>query len=632
MENYYLSEENKNLTGYPSVDRPWLKFYPPGASKIEDINLTYYEYYIKANEKFMDKVGIEYYRRLITRKDILKEGDKLAKVFKKYGVKKGDQVLVGSIGTPESFYTLLAVSKIGSGANLINITSPKEKMLEVVEKSNFDVFIVLDVFYDLFEECLKSPAMKNKKIIVVPFTNSFPLGLRTFTLLQRINNKKKFKKLKEEYNLDLTYYNDAINECKDLPDVKPAKYDKDLRFVTIYSSGTTTDSKGIDLPIDSFIYMARNHELAHLGTNENSTSLHKVPINFSTGVNNNFLLPPLVSMIDILDPVFDKKTIGKSFMNHKLKVNVAIISNEMWESVANSKLKKDTLSDITHPIAGGDGASISRQEKISKKLEQYGCRYPLFSGAGCSELGACATATLRQAYKPGTAGVPLPQVNVRVIDEEGNELKYNQSGELCYSTPMMMLGYTNDEEKTKNSFFYVDSEKFYKTGDIGFVDEDGFVTYRGRKNDFIIEEDENGNEYKQYLFEIEEIVKKYPFIMDCEAVGMEIGSSGFKKPVVHIQFDRDFSGNKYDAIKDIVDDFIDNLPAQSVPVAIKIREDFPVAKSGKRDTKSMSKETDGFIHITSDSMYKCNIVDGKVNYDFSSPLKEFKEPQKVKIM
>ena len=632
MENYYLSEENKNLTGYPSVDRPWLKFYPPGASKIEDINLTYYEYYIKANEKFMDKVGIEYYRRLITRKNVLKEGDKLAKVFKKYGVKKGEQVLVGSIGTPELFYTLLAVSKIGSGANLINITSPKEKMLEVVEKSNFDVFIVLDVFYDLFEECLKSPAMKNKKIIVVPFTNSFPLGLRTFTLLQRINNKKKFKKLKEEYNLDLTYYNDAINKCKDLPDVKPAKYDKNLRFVTVYSSGTTTDSKGIDLPIDSFTYMARNHELADLGTNENTTSLHKVPINFSTGVNNNFLLPPLVSMINILDPVFDKKTIGKSFMNHKLKVNVAIISNEMWEAVANSKLKKDTLSDITHPIAGGDGASISRQEKISKKLGQYGCRYPLFSGAGCSEVGACATATLSQAYKPGTAGVPLPQVNVRVIDEEGNELKYNQSGELCYSTPMMMLGYTNDEEKTKNSFFYVDSEKFYKTGDIGFVDEDGFVTYRGRKNDFIIEEDENGNEYKQYLFEIEEIVKKYPFIMDCEAVGMEIGSSGFKKPVVHIQFDKDFSGNKYDAIKDIVDDFIDNLPTQSVPVAIKIREDFPVAKSGKRDTKSMSKETDGFIYITSDSMYKCNIVDGKVNYDFSSPLKEFKEPQKVKMM
>ena len=100
MNNYYLSEESKNLTGYASKDRPWLKFYPPGASKIEDINLTYYQYYLKANKKFMDKAGIEFYNRIITRSEVVKESDKLAKVLRKYGVKKGDQILLGSIGVP----------------------------------------------------------------------------------------------------------------------------------------------------------------------------------------------------------------------------------------------------------------------------------------------------------------------------------------------------------------------------------------------------------------------------------------------------------------------------------------------------------------------------------------------------
>ena len=97
MNNYYLSEENKNMTGYASKDRPWLKFYPPGASKIEDINLTYYQYYVETNKKFLDKAGIEYYNRIITRKDVIKESDQLAKVLQKYGVKKRDQILLGTI-------------------------------------------------------------------------------------------------------------------------------------------------------------------------------------------------------------------------------------------------------------------------------------------------------------------------------------------------------------------------------------------------------------------------------------------------------------------------------------------------------------------------------------------------------
>lgn len=616
MNNYYLSEENKNLTGYASKDRPWLKFYPPGASKIEDINLTYYQYYLKANKKFMDKAGIEFYNRIITRSEVVKESDKLAKVLRKYGVKKGDQILLGSIGVPESFYTLMALSKIGAGANIINITYPNELIIDSVKQADFDVFIVLDVFYDLFSETLKLPEMKNKKIIVVPFTNSFPLATKTFMMAQRIKNKKKFDKLKNEYDLDMSYYNDVVKECEKLPDIKPEPYDKNLKYLTVYSSGTTAKAKGINLPIDSITYMARNHELADLGTDENTASLHKVPINFSTGVNNNFLLPPLVGMINILDPVFDKKTIGKSFKNHKHKIGVAIISNEMWEAVGNSKLKKDTLSSLTHPIAGGDGASIYKQEQIYNNLKKFGCKRPLFSGAGSTEVGACATTTLRQAYKAGTAGVPLPQVNVMIIDSDGKELKYNESGEICYSTPMMMLGYLNDDEKTKNSFFYVDSEKFYKTGDIGYVDKDGFVTYRGRKNDFIIEKDENGNDFKQYLFEIEEIAKQYPFIMDCEAVGIDINNTGYSKPVIHLQFTKEFTGNKYEAISKIIEDFNQKLPSFSVPIGIKIRNEFPISKSGKRDNKKLASEKDGYINIDKGILYECNFNDSEIEYNF----------------
>lgn len=609
------AENNNVLSGYPSIDRPWLKFYPKGAEKIEDINLTYYQYYIKANSKFMDKVGIEYYRREITRGQVVAQSDLAAKAFRSLGVKKRDQIVMGMLGVPEAFYSLMGLSKIGAGANLLNITNSKDVLMDSVEQSNFDVFVVLDVFYDLFEDVLKSPVMKDKKIVVVPFTNTFPVGMRTFTMLQRIKNGNKFDELKETYGLDVISWNDMIKEAEKLPDFPAEEYDKNLKFLTVYSSGTTAKAKGIDLPIDSVTYMARNHELADLGTNEDTASLHKIPIPFSTGVNNNFLLPPLVSMINVLDPVYDKKTIGKSFMSHKHKIGVAIISNEMWEALSNSRLKKDTLSKLTHPIAGGDGASPARQEKIYNKLKQFGCKVPLYSGAGSSEVGACATTILRQAYKEGTAGVPLPQVNVMVIDEEGKELKYNESGEICYSTPMMMIGYSNDEERTKNSFFYVDDEKFYKTGDIGFVDEDGFVTYLGRKSRYIIEKDDNGEPYKQYLFEIEEKIKNDVSVMDCEAVGLSFDGSEHKVPVIHIQLDKEYVQNKYETVNKLLGMLKEGLPSWSVPIAIKIRDEFPIAKSGKRDSKALENEKDGYIYIDNGIVYDCDLENEQPQYN-----------------
>lgn len=596
------------LTGYPSIDKPWLKYYPKDADKIEPINLTYYEYYIKANSKYLNKPGIEYYKNVISRYDVIKNSDIAAKILNYLGVKKREQVLFGMIGIPEAFYIIMGLSKIGAGANIVNITYEKDLLIDSILNSKFKVIFILDVFYDLFEETLKMPEMSNKKIVVVHFSESFPKLIRLITFKQRFDLKKKFDCLAKTYGLDISYYDDLIKKSNSMPDVGIAKYDKKLKFLTVYSSGTTSKAKGIDLSVDSIIYMARNHELADLGTDENTASLHKVPICFSTGINNNFLLPPLVGMINVLDPVFDKKTIGKSFLQHRFKIGVAILSNEMWEAVSNSKLKKDTLSNLTHPIAGGDGASIYRQLEIFERLKKFGCKIPLYSGAGCTEVGACATTILRQAYKAGTAGVPLPQVNVAVIDETGEQLKYNQSGELCYSTPMMMLGYTNNINATRNSFIYINSEKYYKTGDIGFVDEDGFVTYRGRKSDFIVIND-NGIEKKQYLFEVEEIVKKYKSVIDCEALGINLNDNKYKNVIVHIQFNTQNADFIKRTVIEIYNDFKNILPLQSVPIAIKIRNDFPVAKSGKRDVKKLLSETDNFLYVKDNNVYDCSLKD-----------------------
>lgn len=123
-------------TGYPSIDKPWLKYYPKDADKIEPINLTYYEYYLKANKNYLNNPGIDYYKNVISRRNVINNSDIAAKILNCLGVKKREQVLFGMIGIPEAFYIIMGLSKIGAGVNIVNITYEKDLLIDSVINSD----------------------------------------------------------------------------------------------------------------------------------------------------------------------------------------------------------------------------------------------------------------------------------------------------------------------------------------------------------------------------------------------------------------------------------------------------------------------------------------------------------------
>lgn len=220
------------------------------------------------------------------------------------------------------------------------------------------------------------------------------------------------------------------------------------------------------------------------------------------------------------------------------------------------------------------------------------------------ELGATVTFTSSgitaagPRNKIGSTGIPLPLATVSAFDPDtGKELSYGQRGELQVSTPCCMKEYYQNPDAT-NAFFRVDEQgrKWGHTGDIGYLDEDGFVYILGRAVDYFID----SNKQKHYLFDIENVILQNPAVDICEVVVLK--SDGIFLPVAHILLKKDFSGDRYQLLKTIHAHCQEQLPASAVPCAYKFRDSFAVKPSGKRDTEALTHERTDYFAVTTEAV------------------------------
>ena len=216
-------------------------------------------------------------------------------------------------------------------------------------------------------------------------------------------------------------------------------------------------------------------------------------------------------------------------------------------------------------------------------------------GYGQCEAGATiATETAKTRHSDASVGIPLPGINLRVVDDNFNELSYYERGQILADTPCRMIGYYNNKQAT-DEYFYTDKNgvKWNCTGDVGYIDKNGQLYIEGRTSDFTIV-----NDKKIYNFDIENCLRKIPGIKNCDVLSKK-SDNGQEELVVHIILDESYNnacGCDYleDIQKHIYDTFGD---VDYVPYIFKIRKSFPYAPSGKRDVNKMKNETDGFIEI-----------------------------------
>ena len=584
MTNYDYLNKNEKRSGYPTIDKPWYVNYNKNELEKEIQKRTVFQEVYDNNIKIQKDLALEFFGSKINYSTFFKNIEMTAKAFKEYGIKKGDFVTICAAGIPETVYSFYALSKIGAVANMIAPHFEKKDLIARISDCESDTLIIMDEFYPELKEAIKGSRIKN--IIILPTLNS--------SMLRFITKTYKIDSFSNEL-----YWNQFIKDGRKQKETETISYEKDLPLTMVYSSGTTGASKGILLSNDSFQNSIQSYPASGVDISRGQKFYQIIPPWYSTGLSTSIHLPLSYGTSVFMDPRFERDIFVKNII--KAKPNYCVAPTSMYEGFLDEKLVGNkNLSFFNYPFEGGEPLSNEVASKIEKVFKEHGSNAQLRVAYGQCECGAAITTQTQKAENTrGSVGIPLPGVTIGIFDEQFNELKYYERGQILANTPCSMIGYYKNEEATKE-YFHIDKNgiKWNCTGDIGYIDEKGNLFVQGRATDYSIIDNE-----KIYNFDIENILMELDEIKMCDV--LEFDNNGTKELAAHIIFtdkvqkeieeNPEYLEEKLFEIKQYIYERTNN--EKMVPHRFKIRKSFPYAKSGKRDVSKIKEEKDGFILI-----------------------------------
>ena len=580
--------ENKNLTGYPSVDRPWAQFYSNIEKSNIFLNTTPYQGLVKNNRQYPQDIAIEYFGSQISFAQLFRHVDDTAKALKEYGVERGDFVTICATTTPEVIYLFYAISKIGAIANVISPFYTPEELLGRIDECESSIIVIVDQFLPKFKDILEQE--KNKSSIILPIMNSSFLRF-----LPPYNNK---------YSSNQVTWNqfEKCGLCRD--EVPIDEYEPLKPQAMVYSSGTTGASKGILLSVDCFQKLINAYGNSGFDTSRRQTVYQNIPPWHSTGLSLGINFPLSYGVKVCIDPRFDHDVFIKNVL--KFRPEYILTNTSMYQGFTYKKtlrkLKHKSLSFLKYPVEGGEPLTEKDIMNIETVFRDHGSSARLLNGYGECECGATVTTDITgHKFSNSASGIPLPDITtIGIFDDDFKELGYGRRGNILVKTEIGMLEYYKNPEATAE-FFYTDKEgnRWSKTGDIGYINEDGSLVVLGRKSDYSVI---SGKVI--FNFDIENAILSSDKVKLCE---VQTHPDNDEQLIAHIVWS-DEAVSLIEQNADVQHDLLIGLQKkvlselrleQAIPHYFCIREKFPSAHSGKRDIQFIKQDIAGLIEIPS---------------------------------
>lgn len=570
------------LTGYPSIDKPWLKYYSEESKKTPLPKYTVYEYIKLSNENNMDKIAFEYCGKQIKYKELFNKIDETAKALKSNGVKKGDIVTICLPNMPETFYLFYAISKIGAIANMVDPRSSMNGIKGYIDEVQSKLLISLDTIKEKTIPLLESTS--TEKIIFVSPSESLPLALK---IAYRVNEKIKERE-KIEYNNDIINWKTFIIEGKDYNGDLSVEYEENMPVAIEHTGGTTGTPKGVVISNDALNIIAHHFMVSPLKFDSTQSWLDIMPPFIAYGIGNGLHLPLLIGMKVILIPTFDPTKFDELIYKHKPDNFAGTPVN--WESIVRSKkLKNISFKNIVLPGVGGDSMNIELEKEANEFMKNHGSNIKVIKGYGLTEVCAAACACFGEANKLGSVGIPFLHNNFAIVEPgTDKELTYNTRGEICIYSPSTMLEYFNNPKETELMLKrHSDGKIWVHTQDIGYIDNDGLVFVDGRMKRVIILYDG----FKIFPFPIEKAITSIEEVKDCKVVGMKDPNHiQGAVPVAEIILKPEYIGDEKQIEEKIKSVCIKELAEYTVPYKFVFRDSFPKTNIGKVDFLAMEQE------------------------------------------
>lgn len=564
-----------NTTGNlkPSQLKPWLNVFPPEAREATLPQCTAYQYIRQGNEAHPNNTALHYYGTDISYGELFSRIEKCAKAFAALGIKPGEIVSFLSVSVPETVVAIYALNKIGATANMIDPRMDVDTIRERVNESGSRIFITLDIAFPKVRRIRES--IDQELIIVQSATRSLPP-------LKRII-KNMTTKSTVTYGGNVITWDDFLAKGKGAV-AKEVPYVGDAVVAITYTGGTTGIPKGVMMTNDSMNAVAINFRHCGIKYERSDRFLGIIPVFSAYGFVCGMHMPLALGINLVLIPNFQPQTMGKLVKVFRPQHMISVPA--FYEILMESKeVKGKDLSFLVTLGSGGDTMNEGLENKLKSFLVEHNIKYPLAQGYGMSEISAAASFCVNDIYKPGSVGVPSVVTTVGIFKPgTTEELGFNEEGEICIAGPTLMKGYFLRPEETDQIMWrHPDGQLWIHSGDIGYLDEEGFLFIQGRVKRMICRFDG----HKIFPVSIESRVAEHPLVRNCCVIGVtDRGHGQGHHPLIVVTLE---DCDKAAVCREIFDTCMRELEERGRPVGVISVDDIPLTGMGKNDYRALEK-------------------------------------------
>lgn len=561
------NEARNEMTGYPSIDRPWLKYYSDEAKKTKIPEYTIYDYLWESNREHLDNVALNYFGYKIPYRKMFEEINKVAQAFANLGIKENDTIIIAAVTIPEVIYAFYALNQLGAISNMVDPRTSERGIQKYILESKARYILTLDILAEKIQGAIRDTSIE--KMITVSATNSF-VGVRGI-IFDIVNTKSHNVK-------NVLPWKKFINNRNKV--VEKSSYRKNKCCVIVHTGGTTGSPKGVMLTDDNLNAMVINAKASEGDYEIGNKFLNIMPPFIAYGLVNGIHMILSCGMENILIPQFNPDKFDKLLIKYH-PTHILGVPTHYAKLFESKRLKNKDLSFLKIVGVGGDSLSVEMEKRIEEYLHMHGANITVATGYGMTEVSAAACGFHKNAYKVGSVGIPFLNTIIRITNIETlEEQSYNEQGEIWISSPTAMLGYDNNEEETKR-VVYTDANgvKWIRSGDIGHMDEQGFLYIDGRIKRIIIRHDG----FKVFPTQIENVIATCPEVKTCCAIGRaDKDHSQGKLPVVYITLSRE-KKDKMKLKEELNSLCKQMLPEYMQPIDFVFIDKMPLTANGKVD-------------------------------------------------
>lgn len=490
-----------NFTGYPSIDNIHNKDYSffdrnpiiPDMSIYNTINMlsTFYR-----KEEAIDCLDLN-----VNYDEMINDTVLLSKTFKELGIKKGDIISVSMPNFYQGVIVYLAANRIGAVTTFINSMSSIEEVLGYLNEFESSLFINFDKDSEYNKKIKDNSKVKN-----------------IITLNKDEINTKNYGNITSSANgyRDDLFFSDIGSIAKYYKRPIYTLYGGKEDSLILFTSGSTGNPKSVVLTnqniLASGIYMKNTGRIkAKVG----ERCLVCVPFSYPYGFATSTIMSLICGRVAVLAPTLSKDNIRYYLSKNP---NYVFGSPALLELIKRNVKDSDDLSSIHTFVSGGDFLTVSQNKAGVEFFRKHGAETIICNGSGNAETVGTNTMAVGSINKPETVGRVLVGTKAIVVNPDTlEEVKYGEEGMLCISGKHVFKGYYKNENMSRETKFVYKGIEYYKTGNMGILDTDGYFTLTGRSSRYYIRSDLN----KVYLEHIQNVISLIDVVDSCCVVPKE---------------------------------------------------------------------------------------------------------------